>query len=151
MIKIHRAQKEHIDLIVDFQIKMAAETENLHLDKAIVRKGVFHIFENYNKGYYLIARFDEKIIASLLVLYEWSDWRNGSVIWVHSVYVLPAYRMKGVFRQMFEYLRLEVITDDTLKGIRLYVEKANKNAQDVYTKLGMNDQHYNLFEWMKPE
>jgi len=151
MIQIHRANKEHIDHIVDFQIKMAAETEDLHLDKNIVRSGVFHIFENDNKGYYLIARLNERIIASLLVLYEWSDWRNGSVIWVHSVYVLPDYRMKGIFSQMFEQLRQDVISDDTLKGIRLYVDKANKNAQDVYTKLGMNDQHYNLFEWLKPE
>ncbi len=151
MIQIHKAQKEHIDHIVDFQIKMAAETEDLHLDKEIVRSGVFHIFENGYKGYYLIASEHERVVASILVLYEWSDWRNGSVLWLHSVYVLPGYRKKGIFRRMFEKLRQEVISDDTLKGIRLYVDKANKIAQDVYINLGMNDQHYNLFEWMKPE
>jgi GNAT superfamily N-acetyltransferase len=149
MIQILKANKDHIDDIVGFQISMAAETENLDLDKAIVRSGVFHIFDNDHKGYYLIARMDEKIIASLLVLYEWSDWRNGNVIWVHSVYVKPGFRKKGVFRQMFEQLKQDVNKDDILKGIRLYVDKTNQNAQNVYKSLGMSDQHYNLFEWMK--
>ena len=149
-IQILKAKKEHIDNIVDFQIKMAAETEDLLLDKDIVRSGVFHIFENDHKGYYLIARVDEKIIASLLVLYEWSDWRNGNVVWLHSVYVLPEFRKKGVFRLMYEQLKQNVNKDDTLKGIRLYVDKTNQNAQKVYKSIGMSDQHYNLFEWMKP-
>lgn len=151
MIKIFKAKKkEHIDNIVDFQVRMAAETEDLLLDKDIVRSGVLHIFENDQKGYYLIARVDEKIIASMLVLYEWSDWRNGNVLWLHSVYVLPEFRKKGVFRLMYEQIKQSVNTDDTLKGIRLYVDKTNQNAQKVYKSIGMNDQHYNLFEWMKP-
>jgi ribosomal protein S18 acetylase RimI-like enzyme len=150
MIRIHKAGKQHLESIVEFQVRMALETEDLHLDKDIVRSGVFHIFDNNHKGYYLIATVNEKVIASLLVLYEWSDWRNGNVIWVHSVYVLPAYREKGIFRQMFEHMKQDVMSDDNLKGIRLYVDKTNSNAQNVYKKLGMNDQHYNLFEWLKP-
>ncbi|MBW6480305.1 MAG: GNAT family N-acetyltransferase [Bacteroidales bacterium] len=149
MIQIQKAGKEHLESIVDFQVRMAFETEGLHLDKEIVRSGVFHIFQNDHKGYYLIARVGEKVIASLLVLYEWSDWRNGNVIWVHSVYVLPGYREKGIFRKMYERMKQDVINDDNLKGIRLYVDKTNLNAQKVYKKLGMNDQHYNLFEWME--
>ncbi len=149
MIQILKAGKEHLEYIMDFQVKMAAETEDLQLDKDIVRSGVFHVFENEHKGYYLVALLNEKIIASLLVLYEWSDWRNGNVLWIHSVYVLPVYRKQGLFRMMFEQLRQDVITDSTLKGIRLYVDKSNVIAQEVYKKLGMNDQHYNLFEWMK--
>lgn len=150
MIQILRAKAKHLDTIVNFQLNMALETENLKLEKEIVRSGVFHIFENDYKGYYLIAKDNEQVIASLLVLFEWSDWRNGSVLWVHSVYVLPEYRKKGIFRQMFEHLKQEIVVDDTLKGIRLYVDKTNKNAQEVYKKLNMSDQHYSLYEWMKP-
>jgi len=25
----------------------------------------------------------------LLTTFEWSDWRNGTILWIQSVYVLP--------------------------------------------------------------
>jgi predicted GNAT family acetyltransferase len=39
--------------------------------------------------------------------------------------------------------------DDSVKGIRLYVDRRNASAQAVYTRLGMNGEHYQVFEWMK--
>jgi RimJ/RimL family protein N-acetyltransferase len=29
------------------------------------------------------------------------------------------------------------------------VDKRNKSAQEVYEKLGMSKEHYELFEWLK--
>jgi hypothetical protein len=42
-----------------------------------------------------------------------------------------------------------VNADDSLRGIRLYVDRRNVRAQEVYTRLGMNGEHYQVFEWMK--
>ncbi len=39
--------------------------------------------------------------------------------------------------------------NDNIGGIRLYVDKSNISAQKTYTKVGMNGEHYQLFEWMK--
>lgn len=149
MINIRRAKPIDILQIVDFQIKMAAETENLHLNRKTVTEGVTHIFDQKKKGYYLVAESDKKIIASILILYEWSDWRNGNVIWLHSVYVKPEFRGSGVFRTMYNHIKQTVLKDDSIMGIRLYVDKNNLDAQMVYRKLGMNDEHYRTFEWMK--
>jgi ribosomal protein S18 acetylase RimI-like enzyme len=149
MINIRRAEPIDILQIVDFQIKMAAETEDLHLNRKTVTKGVTHIFDQNKKGYYLVGESDKKIIASILILYEWSDWRNGNVIWLHSVYVKPEFRGSGVFRTMYNHIKQTVIKDDSIMGIRLYVDKNNKDAQLVYRKLGMNEEHYRTFEWMK--
>lgn len=149
MINIRRAEPTDILQIVDFQIKMAAETEDFHLNRKTVTEGVTHIFDQKKKGYYLVAESDKKIIASMLILYEWSDWRNGNVIWLHSVYVKPEFRGSGVFRTMYNHIKQTVIKDDSIMGIRLYVDKNNKDAQLVYRKLGMNDEHYRTFEWMK--
>lgn len=149
MINIRVAKPEDTDQIVDFQIKMAAETENLHLSRDTVRKGVAHIFDHTHKGYYLVAESEKMIIASLLVLYEWSDWRNGNVVWLHSVFVIPGFRGKGIFRKMYNQIKEIVANDNSIMGIRLYVDKNNKDAQVVYRKLGMSDEHYRMFEWMK--
>jgi predicted GNAT family acetyltransferase len=42
-----------------------------------------------------------------------------------------------------------VNTDPDLRGIRLYVDKTNAVAKAVYQKLGMNGEHYQMYEWMK--
>jgi ribosomal protein S18 acetylase RimI-like enzyme len=85
----------------------------------------------------------------LLVIPEWSDWRNGTVLWVHSVYVKVSHRRQGVYRQLYSYLQKLVSQSDHLRGIRLYVEKENKRAQATYQELGMSNDHYDLYEWMK--
>ncbi len=149
MLEVVKATGQHAEAIVDFQLKMALETENLALDRDTVSNGVDHIFENPATGYYRVALDIEEVVASLLVLYEWSDWRNGNVLWMHSVYVLPQYRGKGVFAQMYRQLQEEVSADASLRGIRLYVDKTNVKARSVYRKLGMSPDHYELFEWMK--
>lgn len=148
-MNIHQADRSHINSIVDFQIVMAKETEGLMLDPVIVKKGVEHLFDNPEKGQYYIVEHEGKALACTLTVPEWSDWRNGTVLWIHSVYVIPEYRRKGVFRLIYEYLKNKVAVSDSLMGLRLYVEKDNEKAQKVYKSVGMNGEHYRLYEWLK--
>jgi hypothetical protein len=50
---------------------------------------------------------------------------------------------------MYQHIQRFVSDDPDLKGIRLYVDKSNEGAKTVYTELGMNGDHYSVFEWMK--
>jgi GNAT superfamily N-acetyltransferase len=149
MAEIIKAKKQHIEDIVRFQVLMAMETEDLKLDEDVVRQGVEYIFDHNYRGEYWLTTDNEMVIASMLVQYEWSDWRNGDVLWVHSVYVLPEYRNQGVFSKMYASLKERVHTDPTLRGIRLYVDKTNQGAQSVYKGLEMRADHYDLYEWLK--
>lgn len=149
MITVRAARYKELDTIVDFQLKMARETEALELDRKQLHKGIEAVFEDYNKGIYYVAEADDEVVACLLTTPEWSEWRNGTVLWIQSVYVRKGYRGKGVFRKMYEYIKQMVELEDDLKGIRLYVEKNNFNAQKVYQAIGMNGDHYQFFEWMK--
>ncbi len=80
---------------------------------------------------------------------EWSDWRNGTVWWIHSVYVEPSLRGRGTYSGLYRHVQALVTQDESLRGLRLYVDRRNASAQKVYSKLGMSDEHYQLFEWMK--
>lgn len=146
---IREANSKDLEAIVKFQLAMALETENITLDIATVTNGVNKIFNDAATGKYIIAEKDNKIIASLLTLYEWSDWRNGQVIWIHSVYVLPKFRKEGVFKAMYAHLMSIVEQNENYKGLRLFVDKTNSVARKVYESLGMNGEHYALYEWMK--
>lgn len=150
-MNIRRARSSDISLIVDFQMKMAHETEGLDLDPQTVHDGVFAVFQHHEKGMYYVAEADEQVIASTLLTPEWSDWRCATVYWIQSVYVLPAYRQAGVFKQIFNTVKAAVEEDEKSAGLRLYVDKNNLDAIKVYEKLGMDGDHYRLFEWMKED
>jgi len=147
-INILPAHLHHVDAIISFQLQMALETENLKLDKDILSHGVNAVFQDASKGSYYIAEYENLPIASLLTTYEWSDWRNGQVLWIQSVFVRPDFRRKGIYKKMYNYLLDLTKKDKTFKGIRLYVDKSNSQAQGVYLKLGMGQDHYQLFEYL---
>ena len=146
---IKEASKTNIEIIKNFQIKMAKESEGMILNNVTITKGISAVFEDSTKGIYYIAEQDNTIIASLLTTYEWSDWRNSNVLWIQSVYVIPEYRKKGVFKKMYQYLKNIVENSDKYVGLRLYVDKTNTNAQKVYDNVGMSKEHYFMYEWFK--
>ena len=149
MIKIRKAKSADCDTIADFQEKMAVETENLELDPAIVGSGVNAVFSDPSKGTYYVAEIDKTITGCLLTTPEWSDWRNGWIIWIQSVYVLPRWRNKGIYNKLYNHIKQLVEEDSQLKGIRLYVDKSNEKAIQIYRHSGMDDEHYRLFEWIR--
>jgi ribosomal protein S18 acetylase RimI-like enzyme len=149
MIEIRAAKAGDIGLIIDFQLKMAYETEKIHLDPVMLKQGVKAVFEQSNKGRYFIAEMDGEPSASLMITYEWSDWRNRNIWWIQSVYVKPEARRKGVYAAMYAHIQVLAHEDPSVGGIRLYVDKTNTTAQQTYSQLGMNGDHYQVFEWMK--
>ena len=144
-----RATRLDIAAIVQFQIAMARETEDLELDPELVSKGVAAVCDNAARGRYYIAERDGRVLGSLLITYEWSDWRNGAVWWIQSVYVVPEARRQGIYAGLYAYIKELAQADPQVRGIRLYVDRRNARAQAVYTQLGMNGEHYQVFEWMK--
>ena len=148
-MKVREAKPDDIPYIVDFQMAMAQETEGTELHHPTVELGVKAVLSDSTKGKYYVTEIKNKVIGSLLTTYEWSDWRNGTVLWIQSVYVLPEFRRKGVYRNMYSYVKNRVMEDQNLKGIRLYADKSNIPAHKTYENLGMSPDHYITFEWLK--
>jgi ribosomal protein S18 acetylase RimI-like enzyme len=148
MIVIRKAIPADADIIIDFQQKMAWETEQKILESELIKKGVEAVFKVPSRGEYYVANANGSVISSLLITYEWSDWRNANVWWIQSVYVIPGYRRQGIFRLMYLFIKSEADRQH-VAGLRLYVESNNCIAQKTYESLGMKDEHYRMYEWMK--
>jgi ribosomal protein S18 acetylase RimI-like enzyme len=148
-IRFRPARRDEATLIRDFQVEMAFESEKMRLDPVTCLSGVEAVFADPSKGTYWVAEATG-VVGCTLVQTEWSDWRNRTVLWVHSLYVRPELRGRGVYRQMYEALQERVRGDDALGGIRLYVDRTNELGILAYEKLGMSREHYHLYEWMKP-
>ena len=108
MITIQKALPKHIDILIDFQHRLAYESEEVTLDATTLRKGMEAMFADPGKGVYYIASDGNDIVGCHSITYEWSDWRNGLFWWIQSVYVDPNWRRRGVFRRMLEQVMASV-------------------------------------------
>ena len=79
-IVVREGTRQDTDDIVRFQQRMALETEGKVLDEVILKNGITAIFDSSEKGFYLVAEVDDHLVGSLLITYEWSDWRNATFL-----------------------------------------------------------------------
>jgi len=138
-----------LETIVDYNANLARETESIELNKERLRKGVNAILSDPNKGIYFVYEQDKQVLGQMMITKEWSDWRNGYFWWIQSVYVKHSHRKKGIFQSLYMHVKELVSNEDSICGLRLYVERENKIAQSTYEKLGMDETHYLLYEWEK--
>jgi len=149
MISIREAKEKDISILIDFQQRLANESEGVKLDGTILHAGLQAMFDDPAKGIYYVVEDGEEIIGCHLITYEWSDWRNGLIWWLQSVYVKESHRKKGIFKMMYDNILRIIKADSNLIGLRLYVDKTNARAIKVYESMGMDGSHYTVFEWMK--
>ena len=142
---IHIGTQADIKAIAQFQVDMALESEGTTLSIDTVIPGVAAAINDSNKATYVIAYLNGNPIASLMITKEWSDWTNKWYWWIQSVYVIPQYRGKGVYKAMYNKIK-DMALQNGVTQIRLYVDKTNVNAQKVYQKLGMSECHYLMYE-----
>jgi ribosomal protein S18 acetylase RimI-like enzyme len=145
-MNIRLANAADADSLVEFNQAMALETENKRLDEATLKAGVQAVFADEKKGFYVVAEDGDRIVAGLMVTYEWSDWRNAWFWWIQSVYVLPHYRGRMIYSQLYDFVRSCADAAGDVCGFRLYVEKDNVKAQKVYERVGIEKSYYLMYE-----
>jgi ribosomal protein S18 acetylase RimI-like enzyme len=146
-VDVRHAGASDLDALVAFNLAMAQETEGKRLDRDSLGRGVRTLLQRPAEGRYLVAEAaGAGIVGALMLTFEWSDWRNGRFWWIQSVYVLPDWRRRHVYRALHERVRAEALADPEACGLRLYVERENEAAQAVYRAMRMIQTPYLLFE-----
>jgi len=145
-IKVRPATLEDAEFLVRGNAQLALETENLSLDVARLRQGVQALLENPERGFYLIGEINNTRAGQMLITYEWSDWRNGVFWWIQSVYSVPEFRRRGVFRAIYAQAEALARQQGNVCGLRLYVEAHNQGAHATYRRCGMRETAYRMLE-----
>ena len=145
-IRIREGALSDAPLVADFNLLLAEESEGLRLDEALVQASVAAVLKDPAKGLYYIAEVEGEVVGQLMITYEWSDWRNGNIWWIQSVYVKPEFRRAGVFRALFHHLQSLARTQKDVCTLRLYVHAENERACQSYERLGMTRTKYEIFE-----
>ncbi len=148
--KIRVATMQDADRLVEFNCAIARETEGKELSGEVVRRGVLRGLTHAGEVSYWVAEVNPQdtaeLIGCLMLTREWSDWRDGWLMWVQSVYVCDSYRGQGVFRSLLETVIDKMKQTPDVVGLRLYVETKNLRAQEVYLRTGFVDSHYKVLE-----
>lgn len=145
-ITVRDARPRDATLIADFNSRLAAETEDTALDPAIIGPGVARILGDPRLGRYWVAEIEREIVGQIMVTYEWSDWRNGMLWWLQSVYVRQDHRRGGVFAALYRHVESLAREAPGVAGLRLYVDAGNRRAQDTYTRLGLRMTGYRVMQ-----
>ena len=149
LCEIREARASDGSTIAAYNSRMAEETEGRTLDPDIVGPGVRALLDDPAHGRYWIAEAGGETIGQLMITYEWSDWRNGMIWWIQSVYVHPDWRRKGVFSALYRHVESLAAAEPGVIGLRLYVEENNKRAQRTYEALGMTKPSYLVMESLR--
>lgn len=149
-ITIRRATSGDAESLVSFNRAIARETEHLELRQEVISAGVAAILEKPGLGFYIVAELRGEVVGSLMVTTEWSDWRNGMFWWVQSVYITAPMRRRGIYKMLYEFVKKLADSDAGVCGFRLYVERDNTVAQQVYSSLGMKETPYRVYEELDP-
>ena len=144
-IKIREAEKFDIPVITQFNQALAKETEDIQLDSETLASGISNAL-NREECHYFLAELNGKAAGQIMITYEWSDWRNGIMWWIQSVFVSPEYRGKGIFRTLFYHVEQLAKKHPEVKALRLYVMQDNQSGKKTYESLGMNDSGYLVYE-----
>ena len=146
MIEIRQAAASDVETIAHYNIALCRETEGRELDPITVNHGVRRFVTEAKRGRYFVAVIDGQVVGQAAHTFEWSDWRNGELWWIQSVYVHPDYRGQGVFRALFSHIKEIGEAEVDCCVIRLYMERENETARESYLRLGFSETDYVVFE-----
>ena len=146
-VTVRQAQANDALIIADFNVRLAAESEAMALDLPTVQAGVQALLRDPKKGRYFVAVLGERVIGQAAITFEWSDWRNGWLWWLQSVYVDQEHRSAGVFRSIYDAIRRAAAAEHVV-GLRLYVDSDNEAGMRAYRSIGMRQTRYQVFEEM---
>jgi GNAT superfamily N-acetyltransferase len=146
IIDIRQAVFDDVETLVDFNIALCRETEGRELDRVTVSEGVRRFVSEPARGQYVVALIAGEVVGQTAHTFEWSDWRNGEIWWIQSVYVHPLHRGRGVFRALFAHIKQLGEKDAECCGIRLYMERENDSARQSYLRLGFSETGYEVLE-----
>ncbi len=144
---IRRAVAADAPVIVEFNNRLAEESEGKALDPALLSAGVAAVLADATKGLYFVAEDESgRMMGQMMLTFEWSDWRNGWLWWIQSVYVRSEARRRGAFRALYEHILETARRQGDVAGLRLYVDRDNVAAQQTYFQLGMRSSNYFVLE-----
>jgi GNAT superfamily N-acetyltransferase len=143
-IHVRVANMNDLDFLVSFTLAEANEAEGSEKSSVTVSNGIRVSLENSAIAqYWVLENNEKKLIGSVSVVKEWSDWHAGYYWWIQSMFIQPEYRGQGLMNLLLNEVKEAAKTGDALE-LRLYVHKDNIRAIRAYNREGFLDSPYQI-------
>jgi len=143
---IRTACFDDLEILTEYSRRLRLETEGREPDPARVKAGLSRILR-HDDWFILVAEEDGIIVGEVTVAgSEWCEWSNGLFLWATSLYVLPAFRSKGITRALIEALDARARAMPDVIGIRGASLATNVQAHSALAKLGRELNGYVVIE-----
>lgn len=143
LIAVRRATLSDLETLVDFTAQEAIEAEGEVKLPETLKKGIEIALLDPSKALYWVLCENEKVVGSVSVLKEWSDWNAGFYWWIQSMYLAPCQRGKGRIKLLINAV-LEEMEEQQGLELRLYVHSENERAINAYQKFGFSSSEYQI-------
>ena len=150
-IVVRDATPDDSEFIADCNCRLAEESEHKTLDRLVLDSGIRRGMGNPAMCRYFVAEVNGRRAGMTMLTYELTDWRDGVIWWLQSVYVFEEFRHRGVFRALYDHIERLARRSPEVRGLRLYVRTDNERAVKTYRAMGMEPTGYEVLEkdWTK--
>jgi ribosomal protein S18 acetylase RimI-like enzyme len=145
-IVVRDASTDDVEFIAECNYRLAEETEDKSLDRDVLVSGIRRGLDNTGLCRYFVAEVGGRPAGTTMLTYELTDWRDGVIWWLQSVYVLEEFRNTGVFRTVYKHIEGLARRSPEVRALRLYVRRDNERALKTYRALGMDFAGYEVLE-----
>jgi ribosomal protein S18 acetylase RimI-like enzyme len=119
-----------------FTLQEAREAEGAEKDAAAVERGVRAAFDDPPVATYWVAETpDGRVVASISVNTEWSDFHGGYYWWIQSLFIVPEHRGAGLVELVLDHVTKAAEASGAV-DLRLYAHESNARALRVYRRCG---------------
>jgi ribosomal protein S18 acetylase RimI-like enzyme len=145
LVIVRDAIESDADTLVRFNLALSRDSNDKSLNPQTLASGVVRALRSSLCRYFVAERIGVPV-GCVMVTYEPTDWEDGVVWWLQSVYVSPESRGTGVLQALFSHVRSAAEHNPDARLIRLYVLSDNTRALRAYAKLGMQRTNYEVYE-----
>ncbi len=99
-----------------------------------ISRTIRELSKHPSRGVILVFEADKKVVGYCILINFWSNEYGGNTLFVDELYIVPAYRNRGIGTSLIKFLIKSRF--NKLVGIQLEVSRANQKAKRFYKKLG---------------
>jgi len=134
MTTVERATLENKEILNELMQRQFEEHEIMYTTE-ILATAIQAMLERDDLGCFLIAKEKEQVIGFAAISYAWTLEHGGKSAWLDELYVLPAYRGRGVGGELVARV-IEEVGREGCWAIDLEVEEEHRRAERLYERKG---------------
>lgn len=135
LLELRRARSGDIPLVLSFIRELAGYEREPQSVVATERDLKRDGFSKNPMFHVVIAEWSGEPVGMAFYFHHYSTWQGRAGIYLEDIFVRPAFRSKGIGRELMAYLARIALKEDCY-GMRWEVLDWNKSATDFYKRLG---------------